>query len=64
MPHARHGRGQTGTADGQRRTAFELLAYPNIAMADLVRLWPELAGLPPKIAEQIEKFKREIRGEA
>lgn len=40
--------------DGQRRTAFELLAYPTIAISDLARIWPELGSLAPKIAEQIE----------
>jgi tRNA uridine 5-carboxymethylaminomethyl modification enzyme len=30
------------------------LAYPNIAMADLARVWPELQGLSSKIAQQLE----------
>ena len=40
--------------DGQRRTAFELLSYPDIDMARLAAIWPALRALPPKIAEQIE----------
>jgi tRNA uridine 5-carboxymethylaminomethyl modification enzyme len=40
--------------DGQRRTAFELLSYPNITIADLARAWPRFAELDAKIAEQIE----------
>lgn len=40
--------------DGQRRTAFELLSYPTIAMADLAKIWPQLGELAPKIAEQVE----------
>ncbi len=40
--------------DGQRRTAFELLSYPHISMADLAKFWPRLSELAPKIAEQIE----------
>ncbi len=40
--------------DGQRRTAFELLSYPDIAFADLARVWPQLGTLKPKIAEQLE----------
>jgi tRNA uridine 5-carboxymethylaminomethyl modification enzyme len=40
--------------DGQRRTAFEMLSYPNIAMADLAKIWPRFGELAPKIAEQIE----------
>jgi tRNA uridine 5-carboxymethylaminomethyl modification enzyme len=40
--------------DGQRRSAFELLSHPNIGIAELAKIWPRLAELPPKIAEQIE----------
>jgi tRNA uridine 5-carboxymethylaminomethyl modification enzyme len=40
--------------DGQRRTAFELLSYPNIGIATLARIWPSLGGLDAQIAEQIE----------
>jgi tRNA uridine 5-carboxymethylaminomethyl modification enzyme len=40
--------------DGHRRTAFELLAYPGIGIADLTPMWPQLGALAPKIAEQLE----------
>jgi len=40
--------------DGQRRTAFEMLSYPNIAIKDLAKIWPYFGELAPKIAEQIE----------
>jgi tRNA uridine 5-carboxymethylaminomethyl modification enzyme len=40
--------------DGQRRTAFDLLSYPNLEMADVARIWPQLADVAPKIAEQLE----------
>jgi tRNA uridine 5-carboxymethylaminomethyl modification enzyme len=40
--------------DGHRRTAFELLAYPSIGIADLTGMWPQLGALAPKIAEQLE----------
>ena len=40
--------------DGQRRSAFELLSYPHIGIADLARFWPQLGVLPTKIAEQLE----------
>ena len=40
--------------DGQRRTAFELLSYPNIGTSELARIWPEFGNLAPKIAEQLE----------
>jgi tRNA uridine 5-carboxymethylaminomethyl modification enzyme len=40
--------------DGQRRTAFDLLSYPNIGVADLTRIWPGFGDLDAKIAEQLE----------
>ena len=41
--------------DGQRRSAFELLSYPGIGMADLVRVWPDVFGrLDPDIATHLE----------
>jgi tRNA uridine 5-carboxymethylaminomethyl modification enzyme len=40
--------------DGHRRTAFELLSYPTIGLADVARIWPRFGDLPPKIAEQLE----------
>jgi len=40
--------------DGVRRSAFDLLGYPTVEWSDLTRMWPELAGLRPDIAEQLE----------
>jgi tRNA uridine 5-carboxymethylaminomethyl modification enzyme len=40
--------------DGRRRTAFELLSHPNIGLQQLAGIWPCLAELPTKIAEQLE----------
>src|SRR5438270_5695260 len=40
--------------DGQRRTAFALMAHPDIGFADIARIWPELRELAPQIAEQLE----------
>ncbi len=40
--------------DGQRRTAFELLAYPNIDVVVLEKIWPQFGALAPKISEQLE----------
>ncbi len=40
--------------DGQRRTAFELLAYPDIGVDHVARIWPAFGELAPKIAEQLE----------
>ncbi len=39
--------------DGQRRSAFELLSYPDIGIGDLARIWPSFAALDEKIAEQL-----------
>ncbi|CAM5775235.1 tRNA uridine 5-carboxymethylaminomethyl modification enzyme MnmG [Labrys miyagiensis] len=40
--------------DGVRRTGFDLLAYPNIGFADLMRLWPEAAKFSGPVLEQVE----------
>jgi tRNA uridine 5-carboxymethylaminomethyl modification enzyme len=49
---ARHG--ILVNADGIARSAAELLAHPGVDLARLAALWPELAALPPEIAEQLE----------
>lgn len=46
--------GLTVNQDGQRRTAMGLLGYPDITLARLAGIWPEIAGFTPEIAEQIE----------
>jgi tRNA uridine 5-carboxymethylaminomethyl modification enzyme len=40
--------------DGQRRTAFELLSYPYVTIADVTKIWPRFGEFASKIAEQIE----------
>jgi tRNA uridine 5-carboxymethylaminomethyl modification enzyme len=40
--------------DGQRRTAFDLLSYPDIGIADVAKIWPAFGGLGRKIAGQLE----------
>ena len=40
--------------DGHRRTAFELLSYPDVTLSDVSRIWPRLGDLPVKVAEQLE----------
>jgi tRNA uridine 5-carboxymethylaminomethyl modification enzyme len=40
--------------DGVRRSGIELLGRPDMGLAGLRRLWPELADLSPAIAEQLE----------
>ena len=39
--------------DGGRRSAFELLSYPNIELSALRRIWPELAEIDERLAERL-----------
>jgi tRNA uridine 5-carboxymethylaminomethyl modification enzyme len=39
--------------DGKRRSAFELLSYPDFEVSDLVKLWPEIANLDAVVLEQV-----------
>jgi len=40
--------------DGHRRSAFELLAYPEIGWAEVTGIWPELSAIDPVIATHLE----------
>jgi tRNA uridine 5-carboxymethylaminomethyl modification enzyme len=40
--------------DGQRRSAFELLAYPQIGVTNLKKVWPCFGEIEAKVAEQVE----------
>jgi tRNA uridine 5-carboxymethylaminomethyl modification enzyme len=40
--------------DGHRRSAFELLAYPEIGWSELRTIWPELSAVDPSIAVHLE----------
>ncbi len=40
--------------DGTRRSAFDLLSHPGIDLTRLAAVWPELGGLAPEVARQIE----------
>ncbi|EAP89607.1 glucose-inhibited division protein A [Oceanicaulis sp. HTCC2633] len=40
--------------DGKRRSVMELLSYPDIGWSDMVRIWPELGEIKPRVAEQVE----------
>jgi tRNA uridine 5-carboxymethylaminomethyl modification enzyme len=53
-PNAAAAHGLQLNRDGQRRTAFDLLAHPEIDMGVIRRIWPEFADLLPAIAEQVE----------
>ncbi|WP_033070325.1 tRNA uridine-5-carboxymethylaminomethyl(34) synthesis enzyme MnmG [Thalassospira australica] len=39
--------------DGVRRSAYDLLAYPEISFETLTAVWPQLAELDPAIQEQV-----------
>jgi len=47
-------RGLRVNLDGVVRSAHDLLAYPDIDMARLATVWPELAGFDPAVAEQLD----------
>jgi tRNA uridine 5-carboxymethylaminomethyl modification enzyme len=49
---ARHG--LTLNKDGHRRSAYELLAYPEIGWAEVRRIWPKLSAIDPSIAVHVE----------
>jgi tRNA uridine 5-carboxymethylaminomethyl modification enzyme len=49
---ARHGLALN--RDGHRRSAFELLAYPEIGWAELRGIWPELSAIDPAIAMHLQ----------
>jgi tRNA uridine 5-carboxymethylaminomethyl modification enzyme len=40
--------------DGHRRSAFELLAYPEIGWAEIRAIWPELSAIEPSVAVHLE----------
>jgi tRNA uridine 5-carboxymethylaminomethyl modification enzyme len=49
---ARHG--LSLNRDGQRRSAFELLAYPDVGWSQVRAIWPELSAIEPGIAAHLE----------
>ncbi len=40
--------------DGQRRSAFELLAYPEVGWTEVRNIWPELSTVDPSTAAHLE----------
>jgi tRNA uridine 5-carboxymethylaminomethyl modification enzyme len=53
-PDAANAKGFAIKRDGRRRSAFDLLAFPEMSMNRLTALWPELADIRPEIAAQLE----------
>jgi tRNA uridine 5-carboxymethylaminomethyl modification enzyme len=53
-PNEARRHGLTVNQDGRRRSAFELLSFPDITLTRLTAIWPEIANLPPRIAAQLD----------
>jgi tRNA uridine 5-carboxymethylaminomethyl modification enzyme len=53
-PNEAYRHGLSLNRDGQRRSAFELLAYPDIAWPQVAAIWPELHAVEPVIATHLE----------
>lgn len=53
-PNEARGHGLKINQDGVRRTAWDLLSYPETGFSDLIRIWPELAGMDAQTAGQVE----------
>ncbi|WP_075214206.1 tRNA uridine-5-carboxymethylaminomethyl(34) synthesis enzyme MnmG [Mongoliimonas terrestris] len=45
--------GLTLNQDGQRRSAYDLLAYPDVTLERLAAIWPALDGIPPPVREAL-----------
>jgi tRNA uridine 5-carboxymethylaminomethyl modification enzyme len=52
-PSAARKAGFAVNADGKARSAFDLLSYPDIGIADVTRLWPEIGTIAPAVLEQL-----------
>ncbi|SEB59583.1 tRNA uridine 5-carboxymethylaminomethyl modification enzyme [Nitratireductor aquibiodomus] len=44
--------------DGVRRSAYELLSYPDMDISRLINIWPELSEIPSGLVEKIETEAR------
>jgi len=53
-PNDLRGHGIDVKSDGKRRSAMDLLAYPDITFKNLIDIWPSLQETPEKIAKQLE----------
>lgn len=52
-PKAAANAGIAVNQDGKARSAFDLLSYPEVTVADVSRLWPEVETLPAPVMEQL-----------
>ena len=39
--------------DGQRRSAYDLLAYPDVGLSNLATIWPELGRISERVADRL-----------
>lgn len=53
-PNEAAARGIALNQDGRRRSAFEILSYPNVSWTDLQRVWPELGSISDRIVSRLE----------
>jgi tRNA uridine 5-carboxymethylaminomethyl modification enzyme len=53
-PNALNRQGLKINLDGRRRSAADLLRYPDVDWARLTGIWPALTEVPPAVAEQVE----------
>lgn len=53
-PSALDNYGISVNKDGRRRTAFELLKYPDVTWEKLESIWPDMGDVPQAIREQVE----------
>jgi tRNA uridine 5-carboxymethylaminomethyl modification enzyme len=53
-PNALVSSGISVNQDGVRRSAMDLLAYPNVDLKTLLTVWPELSDISPTIGKQVE----------
>src|SRR5690606_34726658 len=52
-PNEARRQGLNVNPDGVRRSAADLLAYPDINLDDIARIWPETSAIPMPIREQL-----------
>ncbi|MEM7424698.1 MAG: tRNA uridine-5-carboxymethylaminomethyl(34) synthesis enzyme MnmG [Pseudomonadota bacterium] len=57
-PNEANAHGLALNKDGVRRNGMQLLAFPDVDFSVLGRIWPDLAGISPEIAEQLENDAR------
>ena len=57
-PNEARAKGLNVNLDGVRRSAFDLLAHPDIEWVQLATIWPELSGIKTAIIDRISSDAR------